>query len=464
MTGDLPPPAAALPLRSAMPGIAWPAFPEGLGMMMLALQYQFERSERLPPERVAARQFRQLALLCEHAARTVPFHRARLRAAGIGAGMPLDAAAWARLPPMTRRDLQREGAALRAAPPAAHGAVTVKRSSGSSGMPVEAATTALAEMFSEAVALRDHLWHGREFAGRVAAIRRLRGSDRNGARSAVWTRGTGAAFVTGGSALLDSNRPVSEQLDWLIGENPDYLITYPSNLRALIAEAARRGTHPERIKAVMTQGEAVPPDLATMLRAAWGADLQDCYSASEAGVIALQCPETGLYHVQSEVSFVEIIAADGRPAAPGETGRVVVTPLHGFAQPLLRYDIGDLAEVAGPCACGRTLPALARIVGRVTGMLVLPDGRLSRPYFHAAITDAALPIRQFQVVQHTREAIEARLAVDRPLAAAEEEALRTRLRVAAGADFAITLSYHDEIARGAGGKFEDFISEVAPAP
>jgi phenylacetate-CoA ligase len=430
-------------------------------MAMLALQYQFERSERLPPERIIARQFRQLALLTEHAARAIPFHRARLRAAGIGAGKPFDAATWARLAPMTRRDLQREGAALRAATPSSHGAVTLKRSSGSSGMPIDAASTALAGMFSEAVAVRDHLWHGRDFTGSVASIRRPRGAEQSGARSAVWTRGTSAAFATGGSALLDSMRPVSEQLDWLLGESPDYLVTYPSNLRALVGEAARRGCRPGSIKAVLTQGEAVPPDLATRLRDAWGAALQDCYSASETGVIALQCPHSGLYHIQSEVALVEVLGSEGRPCLPGETGRVAVTPLHNFAQPLLRYDIGDLAEVAGPCACGRTLPTLARIVGRTTGMLVLPDGALMRPYFHAAIAEAGLPIRQFQIVQRARDSIEARLAVERPLSAAEEEALRARLRAAARADFAITFTYHAEIARGPGGKFEDFASKVA---
>jgi phenylacetate-CoA ligase len=72
-----------------------------------------------------------------------------------------------------------------------------------------------------------------------------------------------------------------------------------------------------------------------------------------------------------------------------------------------------------------------------------------------------LPIRQFQIVQRARDSIEARLAVERPLSAAEEEALRARLRAAARADFAITFTYHAEIARGPGGQFEDFASRVA---
>src|SRR5690606_29109428 len=119
-----------------------------------------------------------------------------------------------------------------------------------------------------------------------------------------------------------------------------------------------------RLKSVLTQSELASRHLRERLRAIWGASLTDTYSASEVGVMALQCPHSGQYHVQSEVALVEVIDAAGRPCAPGEMGRVVVTPLHNFAQPLFRYDIGDLAEVGEACACGRGLPTLARIIGR----------------------------------------------------------------------------------------------------
>jgi phenylacetate-CoA ligase len=52
----------------------------------------------------------------------------------------------------------------------------------------------------------------------------------------------------------------------------------------------------------------------------------------------------------------------------------VVTPLHNFAMPLIRYAIGDYAEAGPPCACGRGLPVLARILGRARNLLTLPHG------------------------------------------------------------------------------------------
>ena len=98
------------------------------------------------------------------------------------------------------------------------------------------------------------------------------------------------------------------------------------------------------------------------------------YSAAEAGYLALQCPQQEHYHIQSESALVEVLDEAGNPCRPGETGTMVVTPLHNFAMPLIRYAIGDIAEVGAPCACGRGLPVLARLLGRVRQMLVLPSG------------------------------------------------------------------------------------------
>jgi phenylacetate-CoA ligase len=87
------------------------------------------------------------------------------------------------------------------------------------------------------------------------------------------------------------------------------------------------------------------------------------YSANETGYLALQCPLSGHYHVQSETVLVEVLDEVGRACRPGETGAVVVTPLQNFAMPLLRYSLGDFAEVGSPCACGRHLPVLKEILG-----------------------------------------------------------------------------------------------------
>src|SRR5208282_3466525 len=148
------------------------------------------------------------------------------------------------------------------------------------------------------------------------------------------------------------------------------------------------------------------------------------YSTVEAGYCALQCPEHEHYHVQSESALVEVLDKAGDPCRPGESGRLVVTSLHNFAMPLIRYDTGDFAEPGGPCSCGRGLPVLDRIVGRVREMLVMPSGARSFPRLRTEKLADIAGVVQFQVVQKSIRDLEVRLVVAPSFASADEDRLR----------------------------------------
>src|SRR5262249_13894017 len=158
--------------------------------------------------------------------------------------------------------------------------------------------------------------------------------------------------------------------------------------------------------------------------------------------------------------LVEVLDEQGAACRPGEVGRVVVTMLHNFSMPLVRYEIGDYAEVGPPCTCGRGLPVLRRIVGRVRNVLLLASGERHWPSFATRGLDAIAPVSQWQFVQKEYDLIEARLVATGPLTAQQEEALRKHFLSRLPAGFRLSFVYLDEIPRGAGGKFEYFISEV----
>ena len=159
--------------------------------------------------------------------------------------------------------------------------------------------------------------------------------------------------------------------------------------------------------------------------------------------------------------MVEVLDEAGDPTPPGEIGRVVVTGLHNFAMPLIRYEIRDFAEPGGPCPCGRSLPTLKRVVGRLRNTLILPNGDKRWPLtgFHGFRGIA--PIRQYQLVQKSLERIDVRYVVDRPLTAAEEDQLRVVIIKSLGHPFELHFQYFDKLTKTSGGKFEEFISEVA---
>jgi phenylacetate-CoA ligase len=189
--------------------------------------------------------------------------------------------------------------------------------------------------------------------------------------------------------------------------------------------------------------------------------VSDLYSANEVGYVALQCPQSGLYHVQAEDVLVEVIGDDGHRCTTGESGRVVVTSLHNFAMPLLRYDLGDYATVGGPCSCGRTLPTLEGILGRARNMMRLPGGRTAWPGFPMNTLVKLGAIRELKMIQHSLEEIEVQMVLLRALTSSEETTLADAVRARLRHPFNVRLTAVDRIAEGAGRKREDFECRIA---
>jgi phenylacetate-CoA ligase len=267
-------------------------------------------------------------------------------------------------------------------------------------------------------------------------------------------------FPTGPGAFLPIQADVARQAAWLQEQDPHYLRTHSSNALALARYCLERGVRLPRLERVLSGGEPVTAEVRAACREAWGAEVVGQYGAREVGWIAAQCPEHEHYHVQSEAVLVEVLGEDGRACGPGEVGRVVVTPLHNFATPLLRYELGDHAEVGAPCPCRRGLPVLTRVLGRTRNMLRLPSGAIVWPTFAGVNVREVALVRQFQLVQRSLEGLELRLVVARPLTAEEEAALKELVVRQLGYPFAVAISYLREIPRTAGGKYEDFRSEL----
>lgn len=438
-------------LRSAVPGMQWPALPDADGARMLALQYQFEQSQWWPAGRLQSQQMAQFGSVFHHALATVPYYRERL-ARWRGAEMT-----WARyreLPVSTRHDIQQAGAAMHSeAPPPEHGALVSTQSSGSTGAPLLTLGTAWTQLLWQAFLLREHLWHRRDLRGKLAAIR----SKTDEQRFPGWGAAT-AAFATGPSVMRGLTEDLDGQLQWLLREDPDYVISYATNIQMLARRSRELGLRLPRLKQARTYGETLRPDARAEVREAWGVELVDSYSSEELGYIALQCPECEHYHVQSEGLIVEVLDEAGEACRPGEVGRVVVSTLHNFAMPLLRYANGDYAEAGGDCVCGRGLPQLRRIVGRQRNMVVRPDGVRHWPSFPSEAWRGIAPVRQIQLLQDAADHIEVRVVADREPDDMERGRLVSALQECLGHPFRMTVNRVPEIARNFGQKYEDFVS------
>jgi phenylacetate-CoA ligase len=453
---------------SEMPGVVFPALPPPRAAWAMALQVQLAQSEWWPRERLEAVQLQQAALLLEHARLHCPWYHELLPHAETSASS-LTWQDWRQIPLLTRDTLRSQLTALSStAPPKEHGKVGMISTSGSTGSPVLVPRTELNQMMWKAANLRDHLWHRRDLATTLVSIRYLSAAsgaaEVNGVRlkeRAGWGVATDEILATGRSIGVDICTDVARQWAFLREVRPEYLLTYPSNLRALVQEARRRGEQLPGLREARTVSEALPDDLREEVRQILGVRLVDAYSTKELGYVALQHPELDHYLVQAEFCIVEVLREDGNPCAPGEVGKVVLTDLHSFALPLIRYDVGDFAEVAPASPCGRGLPAIRRVLGRVRNMLVHADGRKVWPLFPDRRFSEIAPVRQYQIVQKSLDHIEARVVLEQPLTTEQGAALRDAIGTALGREFRIDVIEVEGIPRTAPGKFEDFRSEVA---
>jgi phenylacetate-CoA ligase len=449
-------------IRSRVAGVAWPAIPSARGAQLLSLLYQFEQTQWWPAERLLEHQLRQLQQRLRQARETVPYYRERLGAVAFDPKQCLTLAAFRALPLLTRRDIQRAGTALHSTLSAALGRTSEAQTSGSTGEPVRVRRTQIDQIIWEAITLRDHHWHQRDFGGKLAVIRSTGGDAKppHGAVLTSWGPPASELYKTGPLAKLNSDADVATQAQWLLKQNPDYLLTYPSIVKALAAWFASRGERPARLREVRTLGETVDASLRAACQAVFGVTVVDGYSSQELGYIALQCPVSGVLHVMSESVLVEILDDAGNPCAPGQIGQVVVTSLHNAAMPLVRYVLGDQAEAGAPCACGRGLPTIARVLGRIRNLLTLPTGERLRPALVDEFKNFGM-VRQYQLLQRTLHDLEVRLAVDVPLNAEVEDRLRQALQRLLGYPFHISFIYFSgELPRGPGSKFEEFVSRL----
>ena len=372
------------------------------------------------------------------------------------------------LPILKRREVQFAGAALHSlAPPPEHGALLRSITSGSTGQPVLTLKTDLVQFLWCAFTLREDLWHRRDFSETLAAIRHTRHPDCRppmGRKLPQWGASTADIIKTGPTIGLSLQATIEEQAEWLLRVRPGYLLTYPSAMRGLTEHFLREGREPPRLKGIKTFGEILESDCRALCERFWQAPIKDMYSTEEVGYIALQCPETNHYHVQAESVLVEILDENDRPCGPGEVGRVVVTTLHNFAMPLVRYDIGDYAEVGDACPCGRGLPLLRRIVGRQRNLLVMPDGRRKWPTVDTSRPDEFPAVLQLQLVQKTLEDLELRVVRPVPFTSDEVQFVNRFLHDCLGYPFRVSIQYVEAIPRSPSGKFEDFICEVSQTP
>jgi len=139
----------------------------------------------------------------------------------------------------------------------------------------------------------------------------------------------------------------------------------PSFLYTLLKRGRELGT-PLPLEVAWVIGEMFPDSLRSDLRDEFHLDVLQGYGTADLGLLAYECAEKGGMHLHPECILEVLDLETGAQAAPGQPGQIVAT-IFDPAYPLLRFATGDIGAMASPskCACGRTAPKLAGLLGRM---------------------------------------------------------------------------------------------------
>jgi phenylacetate-CoA ligase len=196
---------------------------------------------------------------------------------------------------------------------------------------------------------------------------------------------------------------IRAKLRHLTRGRPYFLYGPPSYLAHLSRLLLDSGEPVPRAPAVVIAcGETLTDFDRRVIERALGCRVVSHYSTLEVLYLGQTCPdEASVLHTNSERAIVRVVRPDGRAAAPGEPGRVVVTDLANFVMPFVNYDLGDVAVTTPPCRCGRGLPTLGRLEGRVGELIHTPlrvVSAVTLSYYLTDICHATPYLREFQAI------------------------------------------------------------------
>lgn len=420
---------------------------------------QLLQFERMDPARQRDTIGHQLLELMRHAHTHSPFWKSRLDAAGF---KPENGAAcFPRLPVLSRRDLVEGFPAVRAR----NAEITENRilrhsTSGSTGEPVtvEKFHTVYAPLFL-ATTLLDHHRHARD-ARKTLGTYAVKGDDADDlgwGAPLSWFGPTGRMYQR---RLVE--RSVEELYEAVLQHRPQYILSNPTVIRALAGLAEERAEPAPPVEQFMSWAGPVTPELRSQARRVFGAKITDRYSCEEVGYVALQCAKHDHHHVLNALTLVEIVDDDGRPCPAGVAGRVLLTSLHSFAMPILRYEVGDLAAWGPPCDCGLTTPVIERIFGRTRDLITLPNGTRRFVAFSGELFTDLAPVREFKVILHTDEVIEFVVRPQRALSEVEKAGLVECLQKRFDYPYRVLIREVDDMRWGGYWKRKDFVQTGRP--
>jgi phenylacetate-CoA ligase len=325
-------------------------------------------------EMIEKRQLERLRGLVRHAFDTCRFWRARLTESQLTPERIQSFADFRRLPLLTKADLRQSRDEMLSSKYRKED-LHYKKTSGSTGTYVEVFVDDAAQQFKRGCTLRSDEWSGWRLGQRIAAVwgnpEYLKRGWRGRLRNALLERHT----------YLDTLKMNPATIEAFVAElrrrPPSLLFGHAHSLYLVAEYLESRGDRSIRPKGIISTAMVLHDWQRRTIEDVFQCKVTNRYGCEEVSLIASECGEHDGLHVNSDCIYLEILRPDGSACRPGEAGMIIVTDLLNRGMPMLRYQVGDMGTLADRrCNCGRGLPLLEKIEGRIADYVVTTDGEM----------------------------------------------------------------------------------------
>lgn len=260
------------------------------------------------------------------------------------------------------------------------------------------------------------------------------------------------------SAYHISPKTVANYVDGMFKHNIEYMTGYAMSNYFLARFIEEAGIKAPQLKAVITSSEKLTPEMRETFRRVYGCPTFDSYSGVEDCGMITEC-ESGSLHISPDLGIIEILNEQGKPVNPGEEGEAVCTGTLNYDQPLIRYRIGDMLRLGKNqnCPCGRQMPVIDEIIGRIEDTVVGKDGR-EMVRFHGIFINIP-EIIEAQLIQHTLDMFEIKLVTSQQLNPDQLGLIQSRMESQLG-KINLEINEVESIPRNQNGKFKAVVSKV----
>jgi phenylacetate-CoA ligase len=240
---------------------------------------------------------------------------------------------------------------------------------------------------------------------------------------------------------------------------PRIINAYTSSVYLMASYMIKKGIRDIRPEAILTSCEMLFDYQRDTIENAFDCEVFDYYSGRDTTLHAGECSHHTGYHLAVENAIPEFIK-DNEYVSPGEMGKIMITDLSNYAMPFIRYEIGDLGVPSDErCSCGRGLPLMKQVAGRIRDTIVTKDKRYVTGSFFMDLFMSSEGIKQFQFVQKTKDTSVLKIVKGECFSQSELDAIIEKIQRECG-DMKIETKFEVSIPSTPSGKYRSTISEV----